>query len=296
MTRHSPLDGREWGHHLRMMGRLRRGISWEQAKSELDVILHTLGQIYAKGYDSSGGVPNGFIVNSLQSDVTRGVKPALLAVLGAVDAGTGDRLRERDESACWLAARSGAANSPCGRRSARREARLIRQLLTESLLLAALGGALGMLVAELGVRALVALSPPGLPRVGAIRLDGAVFAFGLGLTTLIGLAVGLIPALHASRRDLQSGLQQSSRRTAGGHQVTRRTLVVVGGRAGPGAAGERGTAVAQPAASVRRSIRASTRRTCSPCRCRSPATDTTTTTNATASLRRHWKRCARCPA
>jgi len=103
---------------------------------------------------------------------------------------------------------------------------MIRQLLTESLLLAVLGGALGILVAESGVRALVTLSPPGLPRASAIGLDGTVFAFGLGITMLIGLVVGLIPALHISRRDLHTGLQQSSQRTAGGHQTTLRMLVV----------------------------------------------------------------------
>jgi putative ABC transport system permease protein len=104
--------------------------------------------------------------------------------------------------------------------------RLIRQLLTESLLLTSLGGALGIVVAEFGVEALVALSPAGLPRVGAIAVNGTVFAFAFGVTTLIGLVVGLIPALHASRADLATGMQQSSRRTAGGHQWTRRTLVV----------------------------------------------------------------------
>ena len=104
--------------------------------------------------------------------------------------------------------------------------RMIRQLLTESLLLAALGGALGMVVAEFGVRALVALSPPSLPRVGAISVAGPVFVFALGITTLIGLVVGLVPALHASRNNLHTGLQQSSLRTAGGHQWTRRALVV----------------------------------------------------------------------
>jgi putative ABC transport system permease protein len=103
---------------------------------------------------------------------------------------------------------------------------MIRQLLTESLLLALLGGALGMVVAELGIGALVTLSPPGLPRASAIGIDGAVFAFGLGITTLIGLVVGLIPALHMSRDDLHIGLQQSSQSTTGGHQTTRRMLVV----------------------------------------------------------------------
>ncbi|HKG94968.1 MAG TPA: FtsX-like permease family protein, partial [Gemmatimonadaceae bacterium] len=107
-------------------------------------------------------------------------------------------------------------------------ARLVRQLLTESLLLAAAGGALGMAVAELGVRALVALSPPGLPRVGAIRLDGTVLAFGLGLTTLVGLAFGLVPALQLSSwRALHAAMRSGARQTVGGgHRLTRRTLVV----------------------------------------------------------------------
>jgi putative ABC transport system permease protein len=99
-------------------------------------------------------------------------------------------------------------------------------VLTESLLLSAIGGAFGLAVAAVGVRALVALSPPGLPRVGAIHIDGAVFAFGLVITTAIGLIVGLLPALHASHSDPQIGLQQSSRTSAGGRQSTRRALAV----------------------------------------------------------------------
>ena len=79
--------------------------------------------------------------------------------------------------------------------------RLIQQILTESLLLAMLGGAVGMMVAPLGIEALKALSP-GLPRAGAIGVDGTVFTFALSMTTLIGLAVGLIPALHTSRGEL----------------------------------------------------------------------------------------------
>jgi putative ABC transport system permease protein len=94
------------------------------------------------------------------------------------------------------------------------------------LLLAAIGGVLGMAVAELGVRALVALSPAGLPRVGAIGVDGTVFAFGFGITTLVGLLSGLVPALQASHSDPHHALQQSSRMATGGHELTRRMLVV----------------------------------------------------------------------
>jgi len=104
--------------------------------------------------------------------------------------------------------------------------RLVRQLLTESLVLAAVGGALGMVVAEVGVRAVVALSPAGLPRVSAIRVDTPVLMFALVITTLIGVSIGVIPALHASREDLRVGLQQGSRRTASGQRTTRAGLVV----------------------------------------------------------------------
>jgi putative ABC transport system permease protein len=83
-----------------------------------------------------------------------------------------------------------------------------------------------MAVAEAGVRTLVALSPPDLPRVGAIHVDGAVFAFGLAITTGVGLIVGLLPALQASRGDATSGLQQGSRTTAGNRHSMRRTLAV----------------------------------------------------------------------
>jgi putative ABC transport system permease protein len=220
-----PADGKEWGHHLRMVGRLRPDVSGKQATNELDVLLPPLTQMYANGYDSSGGPPDGMIVNRLQDDITRAVKPGLLAILGAVGlvllivcvnvTNLLLALSTRRRSEFAMRAALGAGRM-----------RMIRQVLTESLLLAAVGGALGLAVAVVGVRALVALSPPGLPRVGAIHIDSAVFAFGLVITTAIGLIVGLLPALQASRSDPQSGLQQSSRTSTGGHQSTRRALAV----------------------------------------------------------------------
>ena len=142
-----------------------------------------------KAMTCCGGAPDGMVVNRLQDEITRGVKPALLAILGAVLAGAGDRVRECDESAACAGTRRRSEFAMRTALGAGR-ARLIRQLLAESLLLAAIGGMAGMAIAEMGVRALVALSPAGLPRVGAIRVDGAVFAFGLGITTLVGLAGG----------------------------------------------------------------------------------------------------------
>ncbi|HEX7121198.1 MAG TPA: FtsX-like permease family protein, partial [Gemmatimonadaceae bacterium] len=104
--------------------------------------------------------------------------------------------------------------------------RLVRQLLTESVILALIGGGLGFVVAQLGVGALVALSPPGLPRVEAIRVDGAAFAFGMIVTTLVGIGVGLLPALGASRADVRGGLLGGSRTVAGGRSGLRGALVV----------------------------------------------------------------------
>jgi putative ABC transport system permease protein len=214
---------RAWGHHLRMVGRLRPGVGMNQAKGELDMLARAPVQEFPRPPWAS--LKQGLLVNSLQADLTRGVKPALLAVLGAV-------------LLVLLIACVNVTNLLLARGAQRRgefalraalgagRMRLVRQLLTESLLLAVLGGALGMLVADYGVSALVALSPPESPRVSAIGINRAVFAFALGITTLIGLAVGLIPALHVARSDLHTGLQQGSMRSVGGHHLTRRALVV----------------------------------------------------------------------
>jgi putative ABC transport system permease protein len=226
----SPLQydlsqGRAWGHHLRIAGRLRPGVNAEQARRELDVSMQEVAQIYATGFATSGGPPRATIVTALQQDLTESVKPGLLAILGAVvlvlliacvnvtNLLLARGVQRRGEFAMRAALGAGRG-------------RLVRQLLTESLFLAGMGSAVGILVAMAGVRALVALSPPGLPRVNAIGVDGAAFVFALIITTIVGLVVGLTPALHASRRDLHTGMQQGSRRTAGGQQWTRRTLVI----------------------------------------------------------------------
>jgi putative ABC transport system permease protein len=104
--------------------------------------------------------------------------------------------------------------------------RLLRQVLTESVLLASIGGVFGLGVANVGVGALVALSPAGLPRVDAIGLNGPVFAFALMVSALVGLTMGVIPALGAARPGLQDGLQHMSRRTAGKRGIARNVLVV----------------------------------------------------------------------
>jgi len=215
-------QGRAWGHHLRTIGRLREGVSAEQAARDLNALAHTIVE-----EQRPETYPPNFAVTAvpLQDEITRGVRPALLAIAGAValvlivawvnvtNLLLGRGVYRRSEFALRIALGAGRS-------------RLIRQLLTESLFLASLGGTAGMVVATIGIRALIALSPPGLPRIAAISLDGSVFAFGLGVTTVVGILFGLIPALQASRDNPQRDIQHRSPRTTGGHRRIRNVLVV----------------------------------------------------------------------
>jgi hypothetical protein len=213
--------GTAWGHHLRTMGRLRPGVSVDHATREIDA----LGQrVLREQQPETYGRHIKFVTASLQDEVTRSVKPGLIAVLGAV-------------ALLLVIACVNVINLLLARGAQRRtefavraalgagRTRLIQQIVTESLLLALLGGAVGLAVAPLGIEALKALGP-GLPRAGAIRVDGTVFAFALSITTLIGLVVGVVPALHTARDELWDDLKQSCRRAASGPQVLRRALVV----------------------------------------------------------------------
>ncbi|HEV2422981.1 MAG TPA: ABC transporter permease [Candidatus Acidoferrales bacterium] len=215
-------QGRAWGHWLNMIGRLRPGATAEQATQELTALG---SEVIQSQHPPTYGKEVKYSVISLQDSVTRGVRSALLAVLGAV-------------MLVLLIACVNVTNLLLARGAQRRgefamraalgaiPARLTRQLLTESLLLALIGGALGFVVAQFGVQAIVALSPQDLPRLSAIQIDRNVFLFALGITTVIGLLIGVIPALRASRSDPQTSLKEGLRRTAGGHPVTRHVLVV----------------------------------------------------------------------
>ena len=190
-----PAQGREWGHHLRTIGRLRPGTSADIATREVV----ELGRAMLQAQRPETYDPTTVCAVPLQAELVRGIRPALLAILGAVvlvlviaavnvtNLLLARGVQRRGEFA--LRAALGAGRT-----------RLIRQVLTENLILAALGGAGGMAVAISGVRALVALGPPGLPRAGAIAVNDTVFAFGLGLTTLVGLASGCSRAAGGPHR------------------------------------------------------------------------------------------------
>ena len=217
------LTSAAWGHHLRIAGRLRANVSIEDARHELaQIAANPQAQFPRPRWASLAG---GLIVDSLQADMVHSVKPALLAVLGAVALLLA--------IACvnvtsLLLARGSLRQGEFAMRTALGAAgtRLIRQSITETLLLAALGGAFGLAVAFGGVRLLVALSPPGLPRVDAIAVHGGAFLFAFLLSALVGLAAGLAPALKAPRVRIQSTLHHDMRTTVHSRQTMRRVLVV----------------------------------------------------------------------
>lgn len=219
----APFNSREWGHHYQIVGRLNPGVTLPGVTNELKSI--AVLPIVQFARPPWANLVNGVLVRSLHDDVTGDVRPILLAIIGAV--------LLLLTIACvnvtnLLLARGAVRRGELAMRIAlgAGRGRVLRQLLTETLLLAVIGGACGLLLAQLGTHALIALSPPGLPRVDAIGLNGAVLAFALVASTVIGLIVGVVPALTAARSELNAGLQGSSRRTAGGGAALRRGLVI----------------------------------------------------------------------
>ncbi|HTL05288.1 MAG TPA: ABC transporter permease [Gemmatimonadales bacterium] len=218
-----PSEGPEWGHNLAMLGRLADRVPLETARAELVAIAVNPVAEFARPAWSM--MRRGLTVTPLQAELTRGVQPALLALLGAVLLVLGIA---SVNVANLLLARGVQRRGELAMRAAlgAGRGRLMRELLSESLLLAGLGGVLGVGIAVLGVRALVRLAPADLPRLASIEVDGAALLVALGLSTLTGLLVGLLPALQLSRQDLKTGLQEGGARLTGGHQRTRQLLVV----------------------------------------------------------------------
>jgi putative ABC transport system permease protein len=214
-------QGRAWGHHLRTIGRLTPGATVQSATREINAIGRTMiAEERPETYDPA----TRFDATSLRDDLTRGIRSALLAILAAVSLVL---VIASVNVTNLLLARGVQRRSEFALRAALGAARgrVIRQLLTESLLLAMIGGILGLVVAVAGLRALVALSPPELPRVATIHVNATMFLFALAVTTLVGIASGLAPALQALRMDPHEDLQHGSRRTVGAHRGTRAMLV-----------------------------------------------------------------------
>jgi putative ABC transport system permease protein len=206
------------GHTI---ARLRADVSLDQARSQLDALAARLRQEHP---DTDAGKAINPV--PLQDQQVGGVRVGLLVLLGAV--GFVLLIACVNIANLLLARASGRAREMAVRRALGAERwRIVRQLLTESVLLAACGGAAGMLIAEWGVSALKAIAPAGTPRIEEVTIDPRVLFFAAALSLTTGVLFGLVPAWHGSRERLTPALNRGGRAPASdGGGRARRWLVV----------------------------------------------------------------------
>jgi putative ABC transport system permease protein len=210
------------GRFARAVARLKPGVTFAQAQNEMNIIGARLQQQFPE-FNANWGVT----VVPLRTQFTGEVRKPLLILLGAV-------------GFVLLIACANVANLLLARAAARKREialraglgasrwRIARQLLTESLLLSILGGGAGLLLAWWGTRALLALSPPELMDLRSTGVNMPVLLFTFALSLISGIAFGLVPALEASRFDLNEPLKESARAVIGGTRAQRvRSLFVI---------------------------------------------------------------------
>jgi len=195
------------GQNYFAVGRLKPGVSLEQAQTEMSLIGRRLEREYPE-FDKGRKVA----VTRLRDEMVGDVRLTLYLLLGAVGVVL---LIACANTATLLLGKATARSREVAIRAAlgASRRRLVRQLVTESLLLALFAGALGLLLAYWGSEALVALAPVDLPRLSEVSVDRWVLAFTLGTSIVTSLLFGLAPALYAARVDLNEALKQGGRRT-----------------------------------------------------------------------------------
>jgi putative ABC transport system permease protein len=216
-----PQNEQRGNHTYQVTGRLKPGVSVDQAAAELRTIAAALEKQYP---DSNTNFSVGVL--ALRREMVGDLASALYILFGAVGCVL---LIACANVANLLLARATVRGKEIAVRTAlgASRARIIRQLLVESIVLAAIGGALGLVIAAWGTDVLVSLIPQNIPRISEIKLDARVLAFTFAISVATGIFFGLAPALQASRQDLRSSLNESGRSVvSGGRHRLRSGLVI----------------------------------------------------------------------
>jgi predicted permease len=198
------------GRYLYTVARLTAGVGVARAQSELSALARRLESEHP-AFNTGWGVN----VVPMYEQVVGGARRAILVLAGVV---AFVLLIACANVANLLLARSAARSREMAVRSALGAARgrVVRQLLTESVVLAVVGGTLGLVIAIWGLQALRTIAPQGVPRLASIAVDGRALAFTFGVSIVTGLLFGLVPALQVGRGDLQRALRQGARGSTSG--------------------------------------------------------------------------------
>jgi putative ABC transport system permease protein len=207
---------------LSSIARLKPGVSRDEAQSRISTINAQLAQSFPdtnKGWDAKLSV--------LHDRLVREVRPSLMALLGAV---AFVLLIACANVANLLLARAAARQKEVAIRTAMgaSRGRIIRQMLTESMLLSIIGGVLGVMLSVWLVDLLLSITPKGAPRMEQVRLDYTVLAFATAISVLTGLIFGLAPALQTSKLDVSGSLKEGGRAGEGHRQTKARSLLLIG--------------------------------------------------------------------